>query len=209
MATSNYGKDKKASGRGSRLNLSLLQTVLGWAKVGFAGKRFKVLHDKAPSQGLYLTFPDLEESPYGVVQLGDQPSVSTFDAVPAESRSARNDLIDTGGPYAFSLTEAVGAPKRWLLWNDIDCTVKLTPDLQPSCFALILGDPDEGFRVVILRGTERKELKLGATRIKEVDLILGEPLTTAEISFVEEEDDTLEVRTQSIERFPMHLNTAH
>jgi len=189
------------------LNFRVLRTIFRKAGVEFPSVPFKVAHKEAPQAGIFLTFVDQAE--YATIQLSDgegpdrEPTdrVTRFDVIPAESGSARDDLTAEGGPYAFSIALELGKPeasRQWLIWNDIESSVTLTPILQPACFILLRKKQagrkaKPSYRAIIVRGTERKELKFGAHRLKEEDLELGIVPRTAEIEFVEEKDSTLKV----------------
>jgi hypothetical protein len=166
----------------------------------------KVSHKQPQVQGLYLAFP--HDSKYGFVYRGKniKGADMEFDVYPAETRPAWKPSHDPPR-YAFRLhRKSSTAPvwDNWLLWDINTGSIRLTDDIQPSCFVCIQTEikdrPWEKFSLTFISskwGDEPKKLKWGAQRVQPEDLELDIPLRTADISYTEEGQE--ETKVQSTE----------
>jgi hypothetical protein len=181
--------------------LKVLQQLFKWTNVGWTAIALKAVHNDAPSHGLYLMFPKCPG--YGFVQLGrnmDETHME-FDVFPAETGQAWDTEPCKYSSYAFCLpwkSSFTTVWDNWLLWDYRSHCVRLTDDIDPSCFVLIPTDKCSPLGKMFPLAVKDKnkhlmKVRWGANRIQPEDLALGIPLRTADISYGENMGQRIEV----------------
>lgn len=184
---SNNGPDAKhETGRkkgsvGARLSIETLQQIFEWVGVFHRGKALKSIEQKGePAEPLYLNF--LSEEDCAWVHWDREDLNSVFNVFPAYASTPNRDALPL---HVFQHIAPPEWPddrmtQRWVLWDIMSRSVKLTGKLQLFCFAELEKSKSvrkevtaDVFHVVLRKGLGRESqpwaLRMTSEGISELD----------------------------------------
>ncbi|KAI9934520.1 hypothetical protein MW887_000134 [Aspergillus wentii] len=175
VAIHNNAPRKEGTGsRGARLNTRVLQQIFKWTGSVYENQSLRVCDNEAP--------------PEGWVRLGKEGLDTTFDIFPAYAPTPN---VNNNPLYVFRHRSPPGWPQsskeRWVLWDVVQKSVRLTNHLQEFCFPRIVRDKknEGGVRIVMTtlggRMSNLMEFRMNCEEIAEEDKEMGH-LDTPEIS---------------------------